>query len=564
MKKGKIAVGIIIVYCAVVFGVYLGKTGFFGTTVHDMGAEMEEVSDTAEVTVGENLSFTSDIDADILSRHALPGLERMEKGDQDQYVNNLQVIKKVELLGVGKRDFLYPEIKMSEIEERVSLVKEGYHVDGNKVVFEGSTSEELQRIIDENPDTVIDVRSEQIQINNAIALRNGTIINGNGVKFTSKGTNYGIIGENVSNVYINDVHIDGNIEYGLYFVDCNNISVTESEINRCLQKAICIVGVTEGFIIDNNRMYNNGAGTLYVAGDVSGGLIENNSVGNSCGTSNWMAGMVFTSDNPQNKWDIWDNYINDAHRWPYREKIYEELMDPHNIIVRNNEIFEGNSSGIYSDGAYNCYIVGNRVKHNDKEGICLDNGTIGFYLKGNTFDGNGQRIRQTDDDLRYDHVLETGRMDDGSAKSKLPGISLDNTAYNILENNIVINNYGGGIKMVRTTVRTLIMENIVKDNNKGQNDSFHFFGVELGAAVADEESGDLDFASDFENIICRNSITGNHYSGVFIGEDCYVNDVFDNVIMEPQMFAVEAISGKFNSIVNNISNAGIRNEYQIY
>lgn len=72
----------------------------------------------------------------------------------------------------------------------------------------------------------------------------------------------------------------------------------------------------------------------------------------------------------------------------------------------------------------------------------------------------------------------------------------------------------------------------------------------------------MDFASDYENIICRNSITGNHYSGVFIGEECYVNDIFDNIIMEPQMFAIEAISEKFNSIVNNVSNAGIRNECQ--
>lgn len=72
----------------------------------------------------------------------------------------------------------------------------------------------------------------------------------------------------------------------------------------------------------------------------------------------------------------------------------------------------------------------------------------------------------------------------------------------------------------------------------------------------------MDFTPDYENIICRNSITGDHYSGIFVGENCYVNDIFDNVIMEPQMFAVEAISVRFNSIVNNLSNAGIRNEYR--
>ena len=48
-----------------------------------------------------------------------------------------------------------------------------------------------------------------------------------------------------------------------------------------------------------------------------------------------------------------------------------------------------------------------------------------------------------------------------SAKAKLPGVSLDNTIYNILESNIISNNYGGGIKMVRTGVRNLIIENVL-------------------------------------------------------------------------------------------------------
>ena len=72
----------------------------------------------------------------------------------------------------------------------------------------------------------------------------------------------------------------------------------------------------------------------------------------------------------------------------------------------------------------------------------------------------------------------------------------------------------------------------------------------------------MDFTPDFENIICRNVISGNHYSGVFIGEDGYVNDIFDNIVIGPQMFAIEAISSKFNSIINNFSNADIRNEYK--
>lgn len=513
------------------------------------------------ITVGQNLSFTSDTGTDILSRHALPGFERMEKNDQDKYVNNLQVIKKAQLLGMGERDFLYPEIKMSYIEKDISVLGEWYGVDRVCVDFWGTTSGELQQVINDNPDAIIDINVARIWLDDTIILHDNTVIKGNGAEFASDGLQYGFMGENVSGIYIDNIRINGNMDYGLYFISCSDVMVSDSEINRCLQKAICIVGGgILRFKIKNNEMRDNGAGALYIAGDVSKGLIEGNVIENSRGTSNWMAGMVLTSDNPQNKKDIWDSF-DDSHRCPYRENLYRQTNAPHEIIVRNNVVCHGNSSGIYSDGVYSCYVIGNRIKYNDKEGICLDNGTLGFYLKENTFERNGQRGRQTDDDLKFDFVLGTGRMEDGSAKSKLPGVSLDNTAYNILENNIVINNYGGGIKMVRTTVRSLIMENIVRDNNMGQNDIFHFFGIELGAASAGAESTDMDFAPDFENIVCRNSITGNHYSGVFIGEDCYVNDIFDNVIMEPRMFAVEAISRKFNSIVNNISNAGIRNEY---
>lgn len=276
-----------------------------------------------------------------------------------------------------------------------------------------------------------------------------------------------------------------------------------------------------------------------------------------------MAGIALTNIVPNNKYNIWETF-NEARHFPSRENYYAQLDSPHEIIFRNNQVNYNNASGIYSDGAYMCYVVNNTVDQNDKEGICLDYATIGFYLKENVFRGNGRRARQTDEDLSMDFVLEAGKMDDGSAKSKLPGVSLDDTAYNILENNIVIGNYGGGIKMVRSAIRTLIMENIVKDNNMGQNDAFHFFGIELGSAAGDVNGANTAMSPmpDYENIICRNIITGSHYSGIFVGEECYVNDIFDNVIMEPQMFAVEAISNKFNSIVNNLSNAGIRNEYR--
>lgn len=549
----KIISAVIALGSAVVFGILLGKR--FIVPPDNLNME-------ANIVVGQNSSFTYDIQTDILTRHALPSFERMETSDQDQYVNSREVIKKIENLGIDKNEFLYPEIRMSALQEKMKDLYNGYDLEAEKILFQGTTSDELQQAIDDNPNAVIDIHVDQIQLNNTITMQNNTIINGNGVTFTADDLQYGFVGDNISNIYINDICIEGNIDYGMYFVDCNNISISSSKINGMSQKPICIVGTTSELSICNNEMCNNGRGGLYIAGNVSEGIVESNTIENNGGTSNWMAGIVLTNIVPNDKYNIWEMF-DEAYHFPVRENYYALLDCPHEILLRNNQIKYNNSSGIYSDGAYMCYVLNNTVYQNDKEGICLDGSTIGFYLKENVFKENGKRARQTDDDLGMDFVLEGGRMEDGSAKAKLPGVSLDDTTYNILENNIVSDNYGGGIKMVRSTLRTLIMENIIKNNNMGQNDVFHFFGIEL-ASDAGEVSGinnDMSALPDYENIICRNSIMGNHYSGIFVGEGCYANDIFDNIIMEPQMFAVEAISNKFNSIVNNLSNAGIRNDY---
>lgn len=514
-----------------------------------------------EIVGNPQMGFSSDNNLDILSRHAYPALERMEKSDREELVESLQVIKKMELLNLDKNSFLYPELNLENAEQDLEAVCAEEYTQTNQVDFEGTTSSELQAVIDANENAIINIWSKQIDVTDAITLKNNIGIKGNGVKVSCIGTEYAFIGRDISGVLLENLEIDGDVDYGIMIAGGRDISILDCTIRNMKQKPICIIGETKGFRLCGNTMIQNNAGGVYIAGDVSNGLVEENKITNNMGTSNWMAGIVLTNVLSADKFNIWETF-DEAHHFPYKENLYAQLKCPQNIIIRNNEVSYNNASGIYSDGAYCCYVIDNTVRQNDKEGICLDYGTIGFYLKENIFDGNGRRIRQTDDDLRMDFVFEAGRMEDNSAKAKLPGVSLDNTVYNILENNIVINNYGGGIKMVRTAVRNLISENIIKDNNRGQNDMYHFFGIEVGAAVADVESGDMDFTPSFENIICRNSITGTHYSGVFIGENCYVNDVFDNVIMEPQMFAVESISTKFNSIVNNISNVGNRNEYQ--
>lgn len=535
----------------------------------DMGKEKpgSSVADNRQDTAqegesgGADAGFSGDIHTDIMTRHAFPSLERMEEKDQDQYVNCLQVIKKIEQIGLDTSSFLYPELNLQKLEQSIQAIEPGSADGLEKVVFTGTSSEELQEAVNANAGALIDIRSDRIEVTGTIALASNTYIRGNGAELDCRVSGCMFAGEGVSGVNITGLKITGKADYGIYMADSSNISITDCTIEGMKQKPVCILGETSGVRICQNQFINNHAGGIYLVGEVKNGLIEDNKITDNKGTSNWMAGIVLTNAVPKDKKNLWETF-DEEHHFPHKENLYAQISCPHDLLIRDNYVCGNQASGIYSDGAYSCYVLNNTVRQNDKEGICLDYGTIGFFLKENVFGENGQRNRQTDQDLEMDFVLGAGRMEDGSAKAKLPGVSLDNTAYNILENNIVTGNYGGGIKMVRTAVRNLISENIIRDNNMGQNDVYHFFGIEAGYAAADVETGDLDFAPDFENIICRNSITGNHYAGVFIGADCYVNDVFDNVIMEPGEFAVEAVSTKFNSIVNNISNAGVRNEYE--
>jgi parallel beta-helix repeat protein len=192
--------------------------------------------------------------------------------------------------------------------------------------------------------------------------------------------------------------------------------------------------------------------------------------------------------------------------------------------------------------------------------MCLDYGTFGTYVSRNTIKRNGDRNRQTDEDLEADFILGLGRLADGSSTAKLPGISIDNSAYNTIYNNIIIENSGSGVKMVRSSYRNLILSNSIIDNNAGQNEAYHGFGIELGhASTPDEPVIGLDFTADYENIIARNVISGHHYSGIYLAEDTYCNDLIDNVIMDCGSFSVENFRMYFNSSVGNNTNVGTLN-----
>jgi hypothetical protein len=112
---------------------------------------------------------------------------------------------------------------------------------------------------------------------------------------------------------------------------------------------------------------------------------------------------------------------------------------------------------------------------------------------------------------------------------------------------------------VRTGYFNLIGLNTVLNDNDGANARFHFFGIELGAATLDTTSDELDSTPSRGNIVFSNDIRGNHYSGIFFAAGSDLNDVFDNVILDAEQWALESEEPMQNSSLNNLTLIPSRN-----
>ena len=82
MKKGRVIGFLVAVCCAVLLGMILGRQIVFDKHGLNMEESSTKESEDTNVIVGQDQNFTSDINTDILSRHSLPALERMEKNYQ--------------------------------------------------------------------------------------------------------------------------------------------------------------------------------------------------------------------------------------------------------------------------------------------------------------------------------------------------------------------------------------------------------------------------------------------------------------------------------------------------
>lgn len=318
----------------------------------------------------------------------------------------------------------------------------------------------------------------------------------------------------------------------------SRITVSDNDIDDLDQNGIVVTGDASLLSVDTNELGDLGRAGIMLHGTVSSVLVEKNTVSDLQGHSNWNAGILLTGRRGDIAADPDAFFLPDGH-WVVEEPIHERLENPERNIILDNTIQDGHSSGIYNDGAVANLFLRNRIDGNAKEGVCFDNGATANVFAGNVVTDNGRRWGQPDDVLAFESVLDEGRTVDGSAAAKLPGVSIDNAIYNQIYANEISDNWGGGIKMVRTSLFNLIGRNMMADNNLGRSAQMHFFGIELGAARADFPATDLDFVGSSGNILFHNMIQGDHYSGIFIARGSLQNELIDNDIDGFEAFDVE-------------------------
>ncbi|MEE1160323.1 MAG: right-handed parallel beta-helix repeat-containing protein [Atopobiaceae bacterium] len=492
----------------------------------------------------------SDLDRlSLFGRFALPPLARMSLEDQGRYVDSLLSVQRMHALGLDPESFEFPEARVrliyNEVYERTaSLGAESRHVE-----FDGATTGELSHFLKAHAGDAVHVAAPMLTMDKTIVVPAQTSLYGHGVRLVAgpEAVEKAILLNEVTDVVVSGFHIVDCCDYPLYVKRSQRFVVEDNYIEKCRAKAICVMGENKHFVLRNNRISHTGNGALFLHGVVERGVIEQNVLDHVGGTWNFSGGIVFSALDIEN--------IDTAYNPWKQHDLTSRVEAPHDLVITRNIIRDGASNGLYSHAGYCNYIVGNVIEHNNKEGMCLDFGTCGTYVAHNIIHANGGRFHMDAQQLKDDYIQDFGVLADGSSPAKVPGISLDNAAYNIIYQNEVSQNSGTGIKMVRASVCNVILCNEVTSNNVGQNNRFHFYGIELSTDLRPDyepnEVRELDFAPCFENIVARNTISGTHFSGVFLGQDAYINDVFDNVIGEAGI-PIECLSEKLNSIVNNM------------
>ena len=409
-----------------------------------------------------------------------------------------------------------------------------------KLTFDGTRLSELGALVASAGPAHITVATPVIQADSALTISGQNVVidfAGAVIKASPRPPPWMIELRRARNVAVTNANITGGVN-GILVDNASDIALEGNEIHGLTQNGIVVTGESSMLNIDSNRLHDLGRAGIMLHGPVTRSLLAGNAIHHLRGHSNWMAGILLTGRNGDVARSPDAFFLPDRY-WVVEEPIFERLRNPEQNVVIGNTITDGLSSGIYNDGGVANMFFGNRIERNSKEGICFDNGATANVFVRNLVTGNGKRWGQPREVLALDSVLQAGLGGDGTAVAKLPGVSIDNALYNEIYDNDINGNWGGGVKMVRTSLFNVVGRNRLADNNLGGSSKAHFFGIELGAARADQPATDLDFVGSSGNIVFGNTIHGKHYSGIFIANPSVQNYTFNNDIDGVEVLEVE-------------------------
>jgi parallel beta-helix repeat protein len=421
-------------------------------------------------------------------------------------------------------------------------------VTSQPTVFTGNKGSELNQWLQSQPaPRHVILQATQLQLDEALQLSADTTLEGrNATLIAETPLTPAAVVISGNNIVVNDLTVK-TPGLGMRVVDAQNVILRDLKFTN-MERGISIGNNSQFIELDRIMITDSKAG-MSIQQDVSHVWLHHSVIRNSLRADNGGAGLLVSDAQPH---EILEE---STHAAALTEALYPPAPAPHALLIENNEFSHNIAQGIYFDGVYGSVLRANQITDNDKEGICLDFGSANNILMENNFINNGRRARQSDQDLTNDLVMNFGRLADGSAVSKLPGIALDNAAQNIVLWNVIRDNSGDGIKIVRTGIRNLFLFNTIISNNQGNNSRLHFFGILLGSAGLEVDinpaNHPLDFLPPLENIVAGNSIYGEHWAAILLDHEAAFNDIYDNIAHHFTQTTLESASQRHNSIVGN-------------
>lgn len=488
----------------------------------------------------------------LFARYNLPSINRIHQGTSEfEMVEHAKAVAYAKQLPVKFSKICAPEQYANYLRKHIHS---DINIDNtqNQLSFSGTLASELNALLSKHTDQHISVHlvSPKITIDEPLFIPSFVTIHGHNTILDAEQADIAIYAKESTQIEIYNMVIHAPKICGLLLLNCSHSRLSGLKITNSKDYAMILRQHCRYLHIDNCQFIDNCRSGLMIHENTHHIHVSHCEVTGIHHSSNWAAGIVITMLESVSEFLTQDAF-EPEYFYPSNIEFKSESV-PYRNIIENCHIHHNQSSGIYVDGGNGNILIGNTVEHNDKEGVCLDFYAIANVLLYNSIYHNGYRQKQSDHDLAIDFVLEFGRLADDSAVSKLPNISIDNAAYNIIIKNTISEAAGDGIKMVRAGFRNIIGLNSISDNNQGHNSQFSFSGILLGAAGCEVEndSSGLDRLPSLENIIFANHIYGSHHFGILYDKGSVYNDTIDNFILKQRVSEILEIDSP-NSIIGN-------------